>query len=869
MPARGKFPPLDEYRRKRRFPETPEPEGAVPASNESLRFVVQKHAASRLHYDFRLQLDGVLKSWAVPKGPSMNPKDKRLAMMVEDHPLEYETFEGVIPKGSYGGGTVMVWDAGPYRAASAEDEASQSQELARGLRKGHLAFVLDGEKLRGAFDLVRVHGREENAWLLIKKADDFASTTKVILLDRSVRTGRDMEEIAHEAPAHGDVWLSARKVEVDLSGAPEADMPERLSPMLATPRSAPFSRENWVFEIKWDGYRALARIDGASVDLYSRNLQSYHDRFPSIANALSRIGRCMLLDGEIVALNEDGKPNFGLLQGQPSESSLVYYVFDILFLDGHDLTRLPLLRRKDILSKILPSLPQVRVSDFVANEGKRFFALAAAQGLEGVIGKDAASRYIAGKRSASWIKVKAQKRTEAVIGGFTELRAEGPGVGALLLGQEKDDALVYIGHTGTGFDQRTREQLERTLSALEIDSSPFTPKPRPNGKVHWVRPEVRCTVEFTAWTDAGHLRHPVFLELQSADDDHDASLKVTAETTDGEATRPVPAAGDAGQYPTATTSTHPPRRKFPGIKSKDKSVSVDGQRVKLTNLDKIYWPDDGYTKGDLIEYYRAVATHILPHVRDRPESMRRYPNGIRGDSFFQKDTEGKTPSWIQQVPIASDTHDEITYLLCQNQAALLYMANLGCIDLNPWFSRVESLDRPDFAVIDLDPLDVDFETLRAVALTVREVLDRMKCPCFCKTSGAKGIHICVPLGARYDYDLARQFSEIVARLVNSMLPDITSVERSPQKRQKRVYVDFLQNRRSQTLASVYSVRPYPGATVSTPVTWDELSDGVTPDEFTIDTVPARIAKLGDLWEPVIGPGVDLMQVLSNAGGSNG
>lgn len=843
---------LKTYREKRKFEQTPEPEGGEQTGRGPLRFVVQLHRASRLHFDFRLELDGTLKSWAVPKGPSLDPQERRLAVMVEDHPLEYHSFEGIIPKGNYGAGTVMVWDNGTYYSRQTRDREESEHVLREGLKKGHITFILEGKKLKGEFALVKLKRGEDNAWLLLKKGDEFASSQDVLQFDRSVTTNRTLDEIAKQAPIDRDVWVGKPKPPLpDLGDAPTSNMPRRIRPMLATPITRPFNRAGWLFEIKWDGYRAIGEVEGSHVRLYSRNQIPLEERFPVLVKSLENFGHDAVLDGEVVVVDEHGRPQFQLLQDyqKSHQGHLVYYVFDLLYLAGHDLRKLPLRHRKEILKQVLPELSHVALSDHVEEQGKDLFELVSKQGLEGVVAKDGASAYLEGERTLSWLKMKTHQTQEAVIGGFTLPGGGRKHFGALLLGIYEGKQLNYIGHVGSGFNEELLREIGSRLEPLVQKACPFHRKPTANAEVRWVTPELVCEVSFQNWTKDGVMRHPVFAGLR---EDRDAS-SVQLE-------RPVPPAPPA-QPKTRKTAAGPAETPAAVNPRNEEQVSIDGHVLKLTNLNKVYWPEQGYTKRDLIRFYRDVASFILPYLKDRPQSLHRHPNGIGGESFYQKDLEHH-PAWVKTVKIESDSQGkEIRFLICQDEATLAYMANLGCIEINPWSSRLGMLDHPDFLVIDLDPENIAFDQVVEAALAVREVLEIAGCEGFCKTSGKRGLHIYVPLGACCTYEQARQFAEIIARLAHQKVPKTTSLERQPSKRQRKVYLDFLQNRRGQTLAAPYSVRPYPGATVSTPLAWNEVKQGLDPADFTIQTVRERLDKVGDLWQPVLSGSIDLIRCL--------
>jgi bifunctional non-homologous end joining protein LigD len=850
---------LEEYKKKRKFEETPEPSGDGKADGGPLLFVVQKHKASRLHFDFRLELNGTLKSWAIPKGPSMNPADKRLAVMVEDHPLDYRSFEGVIPEGNYGGGTVMVWDEGNYGPFDAPTREDAERILSAALEKGHLTFVLNGKKLKGEFALVKLRKGGENDWLMIKANDDLANTDDVQKQDKSILSGRSMDEITAESVETGDVWGSApdAAANIDLSDAPEAPMPHKIKPMLSTPVEEPFDRKDWIFEIKWDGYRAIAEVAHGDVKLYSRNDQPLNQQYPPIVEALAGLGVEAVFDGEVVVVDEKGVSRFEMLQNyRQSGGRLIYYVFDLLWLNGHDLRELPLKRRKEILASFIPKDGPIRLSSHIDEAGCSFFEAATAQGLEGIIAKDGSSPYRVGVRNREWIKIKARLKRNAVIGGFTEPRGGRQHLGALILGAYQGDELVYIGHTGGGSDDKVLRELRTKLDPLIQDKSPFKNAPKPNAPVHWVEPKLVCGVLFTEMTSEGILRQPILQGLKKDVPPDEVTLE--AVVADVEVQQDSAPDVHVGSHQDSD-SKEPEMKKTE--KLSDGKLELSGKSLRLTNLSKVYWPDDGYTKGDLVAYYKDVAQFMLPHLEGRPESLNRFPNGINQPSFYQKDITDK-PDWATTVKVRSDSEDkEITYFVVEDEAALVYLANLGCIEMNPWLSRMESLDNPDFLVIDLDPEGISFDEVVRAALVVKEILDAAGATSVVKTSGASGMHIYVPLGAAYNYDQARMFAEVVAQIGNQRLPETTSVARMPAKRPDRVYLDYLQNRRGQTLAAPYSVRPRPGATVSTPLSWDEVKPGLDPTKFTIRNTMKRLERLGDIFIPALGQGIELAKCL--------
>lgn len=800
---------LDEYIQKRNFSKTPEPKATYQKSKGYLRFVIQRHRATRLHYDLRLEMEGVLKSWAVPKGPSMNPADKRLAIMTEDHPTKYLTFHGTIPKDNYGAGEMSIWDEGTYTSIGGGGE----KELLDQLEKGDLKIQFFGSKIQGAFALVHTKRGEEkdNQWLLIKKKDEFAT---------------DLEYNAENLIEHA----TGDKVK-------QLKFTELIKPMLAKKAPGIFNKANWIYELKWDGYRALANIHEGKVDLYSRNGISYKKKFTSLYENLKTIPHDVILDGEIVVLDKEGKPHFKELQNYQQDDSgeLRYYVFDMLFLNGHNIMALPLLERKSLIPEVIEDIPQVYYCDHIEGMGKIFFEKTIAAGMEGVMAKEAGSKYIPGSRSDKWLKIKAFDSQEALICGYTDSDSAAP-FGSLILGIHRDEELVYIGNCGTGFSEKERQELFDRFQPLVTSENPFNKKINLKGrKATWMIPELICEVRFSEWTKSGQVRHPSFKGLRfdklPSEIDKEKVTKVPKQK---------PSSSKAGDF-----------------------LEIDGISVPISNLDKVYWPDSGLRKFDLIQYYLEISEYILPFLKDRPQNLHRHPNGIKQPGFYQKDTAGIFPHWLETIKIHSKSNQkEIEYILCQNQASLIYLANLGCIELNPWSSRKGSLLHPDYTVIDIDPSKKStFDQVIEVALAAKEVLDRAKITGCIKTSGSSGMHIYIPLGANYTYDEARDFTKILCYFIHDLLPDLTSMERNMKMRNGKIYLDYLQNRKGQTLAAAYCVRPKPGATISAPLDWKEVKPGLDMNEFTIKTMPARIKRLPKLFLPVLEKGVDIEQAL--------
>jgi bifunctional non-homologous end joining protein LigD len=874
---------LKEYKTKRSFTKTPEPQGGRPDS-KTLQFVVQKHAASRLHYDFRLEMAGVLKSWAVPKGPSLNPADKRLAMQVEDHPFDYKDFEGIIPAGNYGAGTVMVWDEGTYEPLEETNgtKAAQQKALLKELRDGSLKFRLNGKKLKGEFALVRTKGRGENSWLLIKHRDRYASETPVTDKDRSVLSKKTLEQIAKN-PASPQ-WTSDRKPTSSKTttprsrpaksgptkstpsipaSAPKQRMPKDLPPMLATLVDKPFDDEGWSYEVKWDGYRALAYLQKGKVELRSRNNKSFEKYYP-VYDAFRQWPVSAVIDGEIVVLNEKGQSDFGALQNWRSEAdgSLVYYIFDLLWLEGRDLTGLPLSERRALLKSITPDDSIIRYSDSFETGGKEFFAKAQKLGLEGIMAKRTDSTYSPGARSRDWLKIKTASRQEVVIGGFTHNEDSPKLFSALLVGVFEKGRLQYTGKVGTGFTEKMQRDMMKRFKPLIQKESPFATQPdinlpsrfRPNppdATAAWLKPVLVGEVAFREMTTDGVMRQPSFQGMREDKDAKDVvrekalpAQKVVADKV----LAPVKAKDRATLLnPSDETQTR----------------KINGHDLSFTHLGKIFWPKEKYTKRDLINYYYQVAPYILPFLKDRPQSLNRFPNGITGPGFYQKNVSGKVPDWMTTFPYhsADDSKDK-EFLVCTDEASLLYMISLGCIELNPWSSRTAKPDNPDWCIIDLDPdKKTPFDKVIETAQLTRQILEAAGVTSYCKTSGSTGLHIYFPLGAKYTYEHSKEFARVVVQHVQDKIPGFTTIERMTSARKGKMYLDFLQNRPQATIAAPYSVRPKPGATVSAPLHWEEVKKGMTTRDFTMKNMPGRLKEMGDLFKPVLGKGIDMEKAL--------
>ncbi|MDF2434152.1 MAG: bifunctional non-ous end joining protein LigD [Mucilaginibacter sp.] len=895
---------LLKYVQKRNFAKTSEPKAGKSVDKDHLMFVIQKHDASRLHYDFRLEMEGVLKSWAIPKGPTTDPKVKRLAMMVEDHPFDYRNFEGIIPEGEYGGGTVIVWDEGTYEPIEEiKGKKEQEKALLQQLKSGQLKIKLHGEKLHGEFALVKTHGMGENAWLFIKHNDEFASESDITEEDKSVLSGKtiaDMAETSEKVWQHGheeDVKKSARRknkapeplepkiapakpankdAESILKTAPKSRMPKGIKPMLATLVDEPFDDPDWQYEVKWDGYRSLAFINNGEVELLSRNNKSFNDKFYPIYKLLQKWKINAVLDGELLVLNEKGISNFGDLQNWRSEADgeLVYYVFDLLWYDGKNLMGLPLTQRQAVLQDILPTDDdRIRISKVFNANGIDFFKAAQRMGLEGIIAKKCNSIYTSDLRSRDWLKIKVHKRQEVIIGGFTKNEDTTKNFSSLLLGVYNNGSLQYVGKVGTGFSDKVQKEMMSQFKPLIIDKSPFDVIPdvnkpsrfRPNppkAKATWLKPELVCEVAFSEITSDGVFRHPSFQGMRIDKKAQDVILERPMDT-DVAVEQEEPAEPEKHEH-----AIKPPRQKerktLLNPKDDTQVRNICGHDLKFTNLSKVYWPEDKVTKRDMFNYYYQVAEYILPYLKDRPMSLNRFPGGIHGPSFYQKDVKGKAPDWVKTFPYTTSDGEEKEYLVGTDEASLLWMASLGCIEMNPWFSRAQSPDNPDYCVIDLDPDKNTFDQVIEAALEVKKVLDEIQVPSYCKTSGSTGMHIYIPMEGKYSYDQTQMFARIIVNIVHKQLPDFTSLERMIANRKGKMYLDFLQNRPGATIAGPYSLRPKPGATVSMPLHWDEVKPGLTMRHFTIFNAVDRLKETGDLFKGVLGKGIDLERTIKKA-----
>jgi bifunctional non-homologous end joining protein LigD len=821
---------LEEYRRKRVFSKTPEPPDK-PSREEGNRFFIQRHSARRLHYDLRLEMDGVLKSWALPHGPTLDPAIKRLAVHVEDHPLDYGSFEGTIPSGNYGAGSVTLWDRGTYEWLGPKTPAQMWES-------GDLKLRFHGHKIVGEFALVRTNRAKGKDWLLIKKKD-FA-----------VREGWDPESDTRSVlQGPGDISST--------EGAVKAEMPTSLEPMLATLGNAVPSGSDWLYEVKWDGYRALCFIEGGKVRMLSRRGIKLDKQFATVAAALAQSVKAdtAIIDGEVVALDDNGNPSFQRLQNMTGFGTkpavkgaapfLNFFAFDLLYLNGYDLRKAALIDRRQLLMSILLPSDVVRYSEHFIGKGDELLKAVRVKGLEGIVAKQVQSRYES-RRSGSWIKIKVTCQQDFVVCGY--ILGEREPFGALVLGYFKNKKLVYAGNVGSGFTQQSLKAVFEKIKPLIARKPVLSDVPREIGEVTWVKPELVCAIKFTSWTKDDRLRAPVFLGMRTevAPEEVVRETGLLAEEADQESKQEALLPADKPET----------------------ALDVDGHRLKFTNLNKVFYPADGYTKRDVINFYAGVADLLVPHLQGRPLSLKRYPNGIDQDFFFQKDASG-FPDWLHREELADDEESK-TRVICDDKASLLYLANLGCIDQNPYMSRLGTLEHPDFILIDLDPYHCGYDRIVEAAQLVREKLRLIGLTGYPKTTGGNGMHVYVPVEPIYTSAQTRSFAEILARWVSAERPDLFTTPRMVSAREKgKVYFDYLQNASGKTISSPYVLRAHPGAPVATPLKWDEVVPGLKPAQFHIANVLRRFERVGDLFAGVLSKPQELGPAIEKLSGVMG
>ena len=835
------------YRKKRSFDQTPEPKGGK-SSAKQFRFVIQEHHARRLHYDFRLEMDGVLKSWAVPKRPSMDPKDKRLAVQVEDHPIDYMNFEGEIPKGNYGAGTVIRWDHGHF--SPAEDHGSRKKNeaaLLKELRKGELHVILKGKKLKGAFTLVRLKDKPEN-WLLIKqkpKGKTVASASRKAV-------GKKKTDSSKKKNATTKKIKSAKRN--------AAAKPTFIPPMLATLADSDFvpDRKDWIYETKWDGYRVVAVCSGKEVHLLSRNEKSFDARFYPVRDALASQQWNAVLDGEIVASSSNEPPRFELLQRWQSEKDgdLSYHVFDLLQLDGHDLTNLTLIQRRELLETLLEKDPVIHLSKEIKKTGAALLQWGRKHQLEGIMAKRANSLYSPGLRSDDWLKIKLRQNQEVVIVGFLKKEDSDRSFSSLLAAVYDNKQLLYTGKIGTGFTQKEEAALYSKLKKLQRKTCPLEEWPAElrrtgNDQITWVRPQLVAVVEYAEITRQGLMRQASFQGLRDDKKATDVHPEKKAGKINQRTKAPEPIADQPSPFSNAT--------------SERMLLTVNGHELEFTHLSRKYWPAEKYSKADLLDYYYQVAPLLLHYIQGRAQSLHRFPGGIKGKGFYQKDVTGKVPDWMRQAPYTTGKGDKHHFLIPQSEAELLYMVNWGCIEINPANDLIDEPGFPTWCLLDIDPgTKSSFDDAIDVANTIHDILSGWRIQSYPKTSGATGLHIYLPLQQKYSFDECQLFAKLVALEAEKRLPSIASTERMVKNRGGKLYIDYLQNRPGATLAAPYSVRPRPGAPVSMPLDWSEIKKGLKPVDFTIKNALVRIEKNGDLFKPVLGKAINLKEILEHA-----
>jgi bifunctional non-homologous end joining protein LigD len=814
---------LREYREKRDFAATPEPSGSGEPSPGEPRFVIQQHHATRMHYDLRLEIGGALVSWAVPKGPSYDPDVKRLAIRTEDHPLSYADFEGVIPEGHYGAGAVIVWDRGTWRRAHEGKGPAET-----GLEEGHLAVRFDGEKLKGDWALIRTdRDGDDDQWLFFKMKGPDADPDRDILAERpeSVISGRTIDELSDSSGPGPDRLFGGLPAD-QRANLLRAEQPEWIEPMLATLTDERFSDPGWIFERKLDGQRCLAFRRGDEVRLFSRNRNLINDAYPELVDAIAELDQDdFVLDGEIVAFDERGLTSFSRLQRRMHVGSAAkaratgvevhFLVFDLLHLAGYDLTRVDLIDRRQLLTTAFHLRDPLRPTDHRREEGEAFYEEACEAGWEGLIAKNAASKYTGG-RSRDWLKFKCVRRQEFVVTGWTEPGGSRTGFGSLLLGYYDDGALRYAGKVGTGFTEQELRGIHTQLREITRDDPPFAEGEELPDDAHYVEPALVAEVGFTEWTDAGTLRHPRFLGLRDELDPTEV-IRERAERPSPEPLKPVELSHE----------------------------------ISISNEEKVLFPDAEITKGEFVEYYRRVAPVMLPHIDGRPLSMMRFPDGPDGETFFQKDAPEYFPDWIPREVVESEGHDAISYAIADSPDALVYLANLVPV-LHTWTSRRDRLFYPDRLIFDLDPPEgAEFALVIEAARTIRSLLEEIGLSAFVMTTGSRGLHVVAPLQPEVEVDRVAQFAQALASTVAQADPERLTVEHRKAKRRGRLLIDPWRNSRSQTSVAPYSVRAKPGAPVAAPLDWEELEDPeIGPRRWHIRNILDRLADRGDPWAEI-------------------
>jgi bifunctional non-homologous end joining protein LigD len=873
---------LSEYKSKRKLNATPEPAGGQPTDNV-LHFVVQKHQASHLHYDFRLELKGVLKSWAVPKGPSMDPDVRRTAIMVEDHPYDYINFEGNIPEGNYGAGTVIIWDQGTFEPVEKKTNKLENENyLLHNLYQGKVEFVLKGKKLKGHFALVKQQDRAENAWLLLKQKDKFAKKADVLNQDRSVASRLTVEQMAANTRAktwqsnrtaegkEKPVLLDAKEIQSLTRKGRKAEMPSQVRPMKCELIDEPFDNEEWIFELKLDGYRIVALVNGRKVKLTTTELQDYTKKYLVVAEALQQINHKVILDGEVVALNDEGQPDFSKLQNYKGQGNLVYYVFDLLWIDGYDIMQLPLIERKRILQSILPTSSNVVFVDHVQQQGQAFFDLVKEKELEGIVCKEMDSIYHPGATSKSWLKLPNQIIREYVIVGWTESEHQNL-YARLMYGEYRDGKLYYLHHTGS----RPSHQLEKTayavLKKLEVNKKTVVNEVGEETRIHWVKPVKVGRFKFKNLREtlAGKPRHPVIF-LGFRDDKSAKNITTEQPVNVDEAIEDakeelIESKIRARNHNKKFSDVEVWKQLHPGMEVQKKfSLEVEGRKLTIINDDSEYWLG-GIQKQDLLFYYNQVADYVLKYLRDRPIGLN-IAQKWAGDAVFIRNASGLYPNWVETFSTErrvkkKEKSEEVDWVICNDKPTLFYLLNLGAVDFHPWAARRQKPNYPDYIVIDLDPpkraddgkteksRKDDKRNLVKAALTAKKVFDELGLASFIKTSGQAGLHLLIPCN-QIPYGQTRPIAEKLADKIHRHIPTISTTEVSTGVRNNKLYVDASQNDYSDRIAVAYSVRAYKQPTVSTPLDWKEITNDLEVREFKMNTVVERLKEIEDPFEPL-------------------
>ncbi len=827
---------LEQYKKKRDFKKTPEPRNNQPIDKNKQLYIIQKHDASHLHYDFRLQIGDVLKSWAVPKGPSLDPNVKRLAVHVEDHPLSYGSFEGIIPQGEYGGGTVMLWDKGTWQTENSLEKAYQ---------KGHMIFTLRGKKLKGEWQLIQIKKDPKN-WLLMKINDKEAQSQKEFDILKqeplSIKSGKSLDEIAKNTKKNvthqnkkSSIPVTKKKAKTspikltNLTHVKKSVIPETIRPQLATLVDKAPSGNNWLHELKFDGYRIITIINNSEIKLLTRNQNDWTDKLNFLTQAFKKLNLSnIVLDGELVALDEKQVPNFQTLQNtlnHHDKSPLIYYLFDIIYYDGYDLTGIPLLARKKLLEQLIDFDNQsiIRYSDHQLGAGKTMFGNACQLGLEGIISKEINSPYLQA-RSRHWLKLKCVKRQEFIVGGYTKPQGTRSHFGSLLLGiYDKNNKIKYCGHVGTGFTQDSLFDIYQLLTANKTTKMPFVERPPKISHVTWVKPNIIIEVEFIEWTEDGILRTPSFKGIRTDKSPQQVTMEIPLSLQNGE-------------------------NIMTPLKDKTKE-NTSKMNFSFSHPDRILFTDPNITKIELAEFYQNINKWILPHIINRPLSLVRCPQGGLEHCFYQKHIDENLPDGIYTIDL-EEKHSSDKYLYIKDLNGLMALVQLGVLEIHPWGCHIDQIEKPDLITFDLDPgPGVKWEKVVQIAHYLNEQLENIGLKSFVKTTGGKGLHIVIPLLPDKDWVTVKSFAHAFVNLMVEQNPKDLIGTMAKSKREGKIFIDYLRNNRGATSVAAYSTRAKPGAPISTPLSWEELTSKIQSASYTIHNLLQRLNKLkNDPWE---------------------